>query len=166
MSSDVTPAPRRVSALVLALVYLGLLIGCFALFAVLYMVLDQFFAGNSSSNSAMGFLVPMVSAMGVTQFWARREGRPAPGRQWGIALLLALVTLALNAVVLYFIATSGVIPELSFRNGFSNDDLNIAAILAAVLLVVFVLLIRGAFWLGFNGWEKQQKKVHVCTQRQ
>lgn len=35
------------------------------------------------------------------------------------------------------------------------------AILGAVLLVILTLVIRGGFWIGFNGWEKQRDRINA-----
>ncbi len=158
MSTDVSSPPQRFSVLTLLLVYLAFMFFGVVLVGVIYMVADQFLT-KSSSNASMGFLIPMLAAMAMTSFWAKREGRPTSGRQWLVALLAALLTLALNGALIWYLATSGAVPELAFNGAPSRDDLSFGAILAAVLFALLALIIRGGFWLGFNGWEKQQKKL-------
>lgn len=159
MSSDPLAVPKkRVSTSVLLLVYLAFMLFGIVIVAVIWTVADQVFT-SSSQSSAMGVVVPMIAAMSMSSFWARREGRPASGRQWWIALLATLLTLALNGALIWAIASSGAWPELSFRNGFTRDDLMFGSILGAALLVLLTLVVRLGFWLGLNGWEKQQAKL-------
>ncbi|MCL4066362.1 ABZJ_00895 family protein [Pseudomonas sp. GX19020] len=165
MSADPLAAPKkRVSTSVLLLVYLAFMLFGIVIVAVIWMVADQFLT-SSSQNSAMGVVVPMIAAMSMSSFWARREGRPTSGRQWWIALLATLLTLALNGALIWAIASSGAWPELSFRNGFSRDDLVFGSIVGAVLLVLLTLVVRFGFWLGLNGWEKQQAKLAALKTR-
>ncbi|WP_112311589.1 ABZJ_00895 family protein [Pseudogemmobacter bohemicus] len=156
--------PRRVSAPVLLLVYLAWYMFGAVLVAAIYMVADQFLT-SSPQSSAMGVVIPMVAGMSVAGYWAKREGRPGGGRQWRIALLFALVTVVLNGALIWLIASSGVVPELSFPNGFTRDDLTFGSILGAALLVILLLVIRFGFWMGFRGWEKQQARLAAAKNR-
>ena len=109
MSTDVSSPPQRFSVLTLLLVYLAFMFFGVVVVGVIYMVADQFLT-KSSSNASMGFLIPMLAAMAMTSFWAKREGRPTSGRQWLVALLAALLTLALNGALIWYLATSGAVP--------------------------------------------------------
>lgn len=61
--------------LTLLLVYLAFMFFGVVLVGVIYMVADQFLT-KKLSNASMGFLIPMLAAMAMTSFWAKREGAP------------------------------------------------------------------------------------------
>ena len=123
------------------------------------------YANFTSSNSAMGVVIPMVAAMQAGQYYFTRTGqRPASGFSWRAALIFTFIAMILPitlAVLLILGAgTDMAIPGMP--HNVSRQDQLIIAIILGVFALLFLLIHRWFFGMG----ARQAEKLALKRQKQ
>lgn len=156
--------PRPASYPRLLAVYLGTFIGGIILFYAIIFVAEVYFNAVFPENSAMGLILICLSAMTTGNYWYSRErANPTSGRKWFLALLIVIVTAAIQFGLVYFIASAaGEFQQLSRE--FAGKDRNLIIGVIAGLMLIEFLMIRASIWSGVrNGIKQEQRKAEKLS---
>lgn len=159
------PTPRHTSYPLLLAVYLGMLIGGMVLLYALVYVVEEFFNTTFPSNSAMGLILIVVSAMTTGTYWYNREiAVPSSGRKWTLALLITTLTIAVQAGLIYLMASVGGEMDAMMREIAGEDGALIIGIFAFFIVIMF-LMVRASIWSGVRSGVKQQERIAAKSGR-
>lgn len=148
----------NVSLKTLNLIFAGLFV-LFSAFAIILLVGLEMFFQFSFDSSAMGVIVPMLSAMQTGTIYFNRTGqRPQPAFAWKTGFCFTLTSLLISLAVFVAAYVFGLYPEL---DGMLNDP-SFATILLVVLVVISLILwiiCRFAFGMGARQAQKLKEKM-------
>ncbi len=150
--------PRPTSSLLLVAAYLGFLIGGLVLFYVIIYAMEEFAGTPFPANNSMGLILIYLAAMMTGQMWYNRElAAPSSGRKWGLAFLMTVVTVAIQAGMIVLLKEA--MDELGYitRELGGSDQMLIIGAFATVIVLEFLLL-RAGIWWGVRGAIKQEER--------
>lgn len=144
----------------LTLIFAGLYLLISAAVFLLLVALEMFFQ-FSFDSSAMGAIIPTLSAMQVGTIYFNRTGqRPQRGFAWKAGFSFAMTSILLSVVLFIVVYLLGLFPELDDM----LRDPAFIAILVGVLVVLFLLLLvlcRFSFGFGARQAQKVKEKMQA-----
>ncbi len=119
--------------------------GALLLIAILLAVVSYFFPSFGGSGGAV---TTVVAALVAGQFYGRRTGQPvSSGFAWKVAAVLTVLSLALAALILWYVVTAGV-PVTEDGNALSSLSPQVLLLVFGFLGLISLLGIRFMFSMG------------------
>lgn len=140
--------------------YVGILIGAGVLVVALYWALETFVGYESSATNSMGLILPAIAGMSAATGWYQKnKTRPGNGQMWKLALICGAITALINIAIIVALYRTGLLAEALGGQPLDRQDLQIFALVLAVVSAVQILLVRAGIWYGFRSAVKQARKL-------